>query len=221
MLRKWIEEIRNKTDLYKIESWKYQISGNVIEISILPAYLKDKKKYRCAVISVGRVLKALTCKLEQRDSNFHVQSFPTLENPGVVASIRIDESRELVQKPASFMSKSFEEKDPEILLHELAREYQLEIVKIQGSDILERTGLNQEDFNSWFGLFSAHNNPFTWLNIGYWKESFQDDCHNQFPSREYKVIDFCDAGYEDQSLFKQNNRFLHSIIGLNTSVPAG
>lgn len=220
MLKKWIEEIRKKPNLYKIESWKYQISGNVIEISILPAYLKDKIDYRCSVIAVGQVLKALMCKLEQQQSNFHIQSFPTLENPAVVASVRMDESREFIRQSSSESKDSYKKIDPEILLNKLAKEYQLEIEDISDSSILETSGLNQESFNAWFGLFSANNNPFTWLNIGYLKECFQADCHNQFPEREYKIVDFCKDDFVNEKLHKQKNNYLHTIIGLKTKVAA-
>lgn len=220
MLKKWIDEIRKHPDLYKTDSWKYHISGNVIEISILPIHLKDKNAYRCAVIAVGRVLKALSCKIEKQQSNFHIQSFPTLENPAVVASIRMDENREFLRNPALANNKSLKKNAPEKLIRTLAKQYQLDIRQIQKQDSLQMNGLNYNEFNSWFALYSTFNNPFTWLNVGYWKESFQNECYDQTPTRDFRVIDFChDNNNEDKPDIEiPQNKYLQSVIGLNVTV---
>lgn len=219
MLKNWIVEIRKHPDLYKTNSWKYHISGNVIEISILPEFLKDKYTYRCSVIAVGQVLKALSCYIEKQKFNFHIQSFPTLENPGVVASIRMDENSEFIQNSGLSNNKSLKKSEPEKMIQTLARQYQLDIQQIQQPDTLNINGVTCNDFKQWFALYSTFNNPFTWLNIGYWKESIQNDCHDQLPPREFRIIDFClDAEKEKPSLKIPENKYLQSIIGINATV---
>lgn len=222
MLKKWIEEIRKHSNLYKTDSWKYHISGNVIEISILPAYLKDKNNYRCSVIAVGQVLKALSCYIERNQSNFHIQSFPSLENPGVVASIRIDVNSTFVRNSTPSKDKSHKKSDPEKIIQTLARQYQLDIKQIEQTEILQGNGLSSSDFELWFALYSTFNNPFTWLNVGYWKESIQNDCHDHLSPNEFRVIDFCvDDEAEKPNLQSSKNRYLQSLIGLNSTVTTG
>lgn len=222
MLKKWIDEIREKTDLYKTDSWKYHISGNVIELSILPVYLKDKSSYRCSVITVGQVLKALSCYIEQQQYNFHIQSFPSLENPEIVASIRMDGDNTFLQCSDETNKRSLNQIKPQKIVQTLARQYQLDITKIENPAELQFEGINVADFNSWFVLYSTFNNPFTWLNIGYWKESIQNDCHDQFSIQEFKIIDFCDDACEDQSDMKiPKNKYAQSLIGINQEITTG
>lgn len=222
MLKKWIEEIRNHPDLYKTDSWKYHISGNVIEISVLPTHLKNKQTYRCAVIAVGQVMKALSCCIEKRKSNFHIQTFPTLENPGVVASIRMDENSEFVRNSKPANNQSLNNSNPESILQTLASQYQLNIEKIQDSNQLKVVDVNTSEFNVWLGLYSISNNPFTWLNIGYWKESVLKDCYEKLLPHEVKVVDFCDDAHGEQlDQLTAGTRYLQSIIGLDAKVTAG
>lgn len=220
MLKKWIEEIREHPVLYKTDSWKYHISGNVIEISILPAHLKDRYAYRCAVIAVGQVLKALSCYIEKQKSNFHIQSFPSLENPAVVASVRIDENRGFLRKPVSAKNNSLKSSKPEVAVQKLAKQYQLDIQEIQEPGKIQGGGINSSDFKLWFILYSAFNNPFTWLNIGYWKESIQNDCADLLPPREFTILDFCEDHKEEHlNVEVPNNKYLQCIIGINSTIP--
>lgn len=222
MLKKWIDEIREKPDIYKTDSWKYHISGNAIELSILPVYLKNKSSYRCSVIAVGQVLKALSCYIEQHQSNFHIQSFPSLENPEIVASIRMDGKNALLQNSDEAKKRTLKKIQPEHIVQTLAKQYQLDIKKIENPDELQLENINFAEFDSWFILYSTFNNPFTWLNIGYWKESIQNDCHDQFSIEKYKITDFCDNADREQSHIEiPKNKYLQSLIGTNLKVQAG
>ncbi|MDX1641177.1 MAG: hypothetical protein R3220_05740 [Balneolaceae bacterium] len=218
MLKKWIDEIRKKPDLYKTNSWKYSISGNVIELSILPVYMKDRDTYRCAVIAVGQVLKALSETIEQHQSQFHIQSFPSIETPEIVASLRMDinSGTKNHSKPAS--KKISKEIDPESVVSAFARQYQLNLQVID-SPANKVEELKNLDFNTWFILYSTFNNPFTWLNVGYWKEAVENEFLKESQLSGYKIINLCDDELSEKpDLQVPKNKYLQSVIGLNAGV---
>lgn len=216
MLKKWIDEIQGKPDLYKTNCWKYHISGNVIELSILPVYLKEKKAYRCSVISIGQVLKVLSCKIEQHQANFHIQSFPSLENPEIVASIRMDQTSDFIRNAKSKKDGSVKKRGSITnRIKVLAREYQLDIKTVESTTELNIEYLPFDQYNRWLALYSTFNNPFTWLNIGYFKEALLKDCYNDFTLKNLHFSDFCsnkDNHITDLQL--PDNKYLQSLVGI-------
>lgn len=218
MLRRWIEEIRKQPDLYKTDCWKYHVSGNTLELSVLPAYMKDRDLYRCSVIVVGQVLKALSFKIEKKQSNFHIQSFPSIENPGLVATIRMDESTKAAKK--SNLKNNHHQKNTSLkkAMSELANQYHLQILKVNETSKLHLAETDIADYKYWFILYSNLNNPFMWLNVGYWKENIRNDFQHLRSLEEYKIIDFCNAVGKKQSCEEiPENVYLQSIIGMNTA----
>lgn len=216
MLKKWIDKIRNQPNLYKSEAWKYHISGNVIEISILPVFLKDRKSYRCSVIAIGQVLKSLSCRIEKRESNFHIQSFPSLENPGLVATLRMDEHSSFSRSTNHKRLTSLKECTPAVTISTLAKQHQLEIQELTEPIEFQSEDLNFDDYHSWFALYSSFNNPFIWLNIGYLKESIQHDCHNLLGIQESTFVDCCSTLEDEKPILQApENKYFQSIIGVN------
>lgn len=213
MLKRWIDEIRKQSDLYATDSWKYLISGNSVEFSIVPVYIQDKKNYRCSVIAVGQVLKTLSCYLEQRHCHYHIQSFQNLDNPGLVATLRMDESNSISIRNLKNQQKyrSLKNSQPESAIRTLAKQYKLDIREISEPFM----DANLKDCSLCFALYSTYNNPFTWLNIGYWKETIQNDCHHLLPPQEYKIIDFFKV--EEEKPFENQNKYLQFVIGIKPS----
>lgn len=217
MLKKWIDEIRNQPELYKSECWKYHLSGNAVEISILPAYLKKKMLYRCSVIAVGQVLQALAKKIEGKHLNFHIQSFPNLENPAIVATIRTDQKGNFTNQNGFLRPHSIEQKDFYTSLRNLSEHYQFTLKKVESPlDIELEAEISFENYKNWFVIYSTHNNPFTWLNVGYLKESIKN-LNSVSSANVCKVFDLCLLSIEQQSKSKiSENEYLQSLVGIQS-----
>jgi hypothetical protein len=224
MLKKWIDEVRVQSDLYKSDCWKYHLSGNVIELSVLPAYMKQKESYRCSVIAVGQVLQALSTKIEQEDLNFHIQSFPSLENPEIVASIRMDEKGEFTGKLSSQEEKRSEPESASDVICNLAKEFQLETKVVDILDPQLSKEIPFKDYNTWLIVQSVFNNPFTWLKIGYLVESLRNKYFYQSEENEdLYIADLCSSDIDQYpDLGIPENKYLQSLIGIQpANISAG
>lgn len=223
MLKKWIDEIRTQPDLYKSECWKYHLSGNVIEISILPEYLKKKRLYRCSVIAVGQVLKALSNKIEEHHLNFHIQSFPNLENAEIVATIRTDEKVKSIQSSEKAEKIISQSKDIVSTLKDYTKKYQFKVREIENPnelDIVDKPSFKEK--KSWYVIYSAHNNPFTWLNVGYLKESLRNEgLHVEADT--ITLYDLCVINKKKTADFQiSKEEYLQTLIGIETeNISAG
>lgn len=223
MLKKWIDEIRTQSNLYKADCWKYHLSGNVIELSILPAYMKQNESYRCSVIAVGQVLNALSKKIEKEHLNFHIQSFPNLENPEIVATIRTDEKNEFTGNSKWKEKKESQEQDTIAMIKTLAKRYRLDVQQVEKSSKTKLNEISLKNYSVWMVLYSTFNNPFTWLNIGYLKELLRDEFSESTPSEYLCIVDFCSIDYEQYpNLQIPENKYIQSLIGIQpTNTPAG
>ena len=212
MLKKWIEEIRDQPDLYKSNCWKYHLSGNVIEFSIMPAYMKRKKSYRCSVIAIGQVLNALSRKIEEEQLNFHIQSFPNLENPEIVATIRSDLKNDFTDCSQAKKINGRQKQDTLSIIHSHAKKYQLDMQTIENTLDLDSQIIPFDDYLNWIVLYSSYNNPFTWLNIGYLTESLRSDFSYTSKPEHLCIFDFCSLDKEKSSKYKLvKSSFLNSF----------
>ncbi len=191
MLEKWILEIRGNADTYLSHTWKYQLSGNTVEFSVLRPFIKDKEAYRCAIIAIGRVLKVLSEKIEGCSSHFLIQSFPTIENPEIIASIRMVKNSYPDQKKVlpdeNSENNTFEEN-----LTYLTEFYQLKLERPDPST-MSKFGVdpNKMGTHKWHLITSKYDNPFTWLNVGYWQESVVECYYKADCESPEIIIDFC------------------------------
>lgn len=190
MLKDWILNIKKSGHHFCSDVWKYRISGNVIELSVSPQLIKKQREYRCAIITIGQILKDLSIKVERTGSSYHIQSFPNLEAPEIIASIRMEHRTGNSKDPFPVLEKEIFEYSIEEKLFSITKKYQFDIVK---SDIPLRMSLNLESFENktWFVMTSKHDNPFTWLNLGSWKASMQSN-GQVIPYKEsIFVFEFC------------------------------
>jgi hypothetical protein len=191
MLKEWILNIQQDSDHYCSETWKFHISGNVLELSILPQFTKNKQIYRSSVITIGQVLRAISCKIEDAESHFLIQSFPSIESPEIIASIRMDKN--------SYHNDSFPSCDPEydstsILsrIEVVSGLYQFTLMESDPPDDKFIPEGMDKNSHSWYALTSKFDNPFTWLNVGYWKETMLRGCREGVNTHESAtLIDFC------------------------------
>ena len=172
MLKDWILNIKDKSHFFHSNDWKYRISGNVLEFYVPPELVNQKRKYRCAVITIGQILRSISNKAEKSGAACIIQSFPSLEAPEIIASIRIEDRVENSENPFPILKKELFNYLGEERLRAISKTYHFDIIK---SDKPFETNLNFQSFENktWFIITSKQDNPFTWLNLGNWKESLQ------------------------------------------------
>ncbi len=215
MLKKWIDEIRTQSDLYKSECWKYHLSGNVLELSILPIYQKEKELYRCSVIAVGQVLSALSKKIEEQNLNFHIQSFPSLENPEIVATIRTDEKGNFSNHNRLVDINLEDYQNLAKTLHELVEKHQFSLDKAKDFSKIDTGGdIPFKGYDAWYVISSAHNNPFTWLKVGYLKESLRN-FSSHLPADSLATFDLCsDRQIHQVNLQISEHEYIQFVVGI-------
>lgn len=216
MLRKKLQYIKTREERYQCACWKYNFSGQYLELSILPAHLKDREKYRCAVIHIGQVIEALRVEIEKAGYRYHIQSFPNLEDAGLVASIRLE------KKGEQFFQKSDKDTSETIDLEatqntfakisKLADHQELVLANNETGEIeLPELPVETQD-REVFTLLSKYDNPFSWLRVGYWKESTLRKLTADNGSDRFLLFDFCRE--IDRKLFYTKYSDTHFIQGL-------
>tara|TARA_R100001143_G_scaffold52481_1_gene47632 strand:- start:15308 stop:15958 length:651 start_codon:yes stop_codon:yes gene_type:complete len=190
MLKEWILHIKKRSHLFCSDEWKYRVSGNVADFSVEPQLLKKHREYRCAVITIGQILKELTIKIEKSGSGYHIQSFQNLEAPEIIASIRIVEQAEYSKDPFPVLEEEIFDYSGEEKLRSITKKYQFDIVQ---ADQPLKMSLNLKSFEnkSWYVMTSKHDNPFTWLNLGSWKTSMQSNGQVIPNGKSIFIFEFC------------------------------
>lgn len=190
MLKDWILNIKKSSLHFCSDEWKYRVSGNVVELSVAPQLINNQKDYRCAVITIGQILKDLSIKIERSGSSYHIQSFPNLEAPEIIASIRMEEQIGNSKDPFPVLEKEVFEFSGEEKLRSITKIYQFDIVK---TDIPLKMDLDLQSFEkkSWYVMTSKHDNPFTWLNLGSWKASMQSNGQVIPNKASIYIFEFC------------------------------
>lgn len=220
MLKSWIENIRSERKGYGSHYWKYQLSANFLELSVLPSYQKNREHYRCAVIYIGRTLQALTSLMEKKRVQYLIQTFPNLEDSKLVATIRItppkngDSSRpvELLTEANSDIEDVFELMEKKAQIHQL----QLEEVPSDISTLLP--GSSQSPEMRSFVITTNLDNPFTWLKTGYWIEVIHQTLNSKPDNSPPLVTHFCSdkSNLEELTLELNNKKFIQALVSLKT-----
>lgn len=170
MLKTWIEHIKTEPDHYGAEYWKYHTSNNMLELLVKKEYIQQENDYREAIISIGKVLQALRQKLNSEGLQHHIQSFPNLDDSGLIAAIRIFTSR---LSTSEFTPPQKTTTDPGLLMTALkkcAEANQLTLQKMKQNNLPEVVIPSPAKKYIWYALCADHDNPFTWLRVGYWQE---------------------------------------------------
>lgn len=216
MLRRWIENIKTQQVRYECACWKYNYSGQLLELSVQPTHQNNREKYRCAVVHIGQVIKALTSKLEQSGYRYHTQSFPNLDDPSLVASVRVEKKGDDFFQPKNSDEPVALElqnsEDTFTKISALANQEQLTLANNEHENI-ELPQLPVDTTNrDIFTLLSTCDNPFTWLHVGYWKESVFQSIKTD-PDR-ILLFDFCKE--IERKLFYTTFNETHYIQGVIT-----
>ncbi|MEX0944735.1 MAG: hypothetical protein WDZ38_03610 [Balneolaceae bacterium] len=190
MLHEWILQIREDSHYYCSETWKYRISGNVLELSVPLEYTRKKEIYRCSVITVGQILKSLSCKIDQTGSHYLIQSFPNLESPALIASIRMEDQLIKNVDPFPTLPEKCDFESEKSKLITLSQKYQFELTQIEMPAQLQPF-TNEDPNRHWFALTTTSDNPFIWLKLGNWKETILKNCNNELNIESPRIVDFC------------------------------
>jgi hypothetical protein len=168
MLKSWIEQFKIEPEHYGCKLWKYHVSNNMLELFVKKEFIHKEEEYRKAVISIGKILQALRHKLQNAGYQHHIQSFPNIDDPALIAAVRF------FNPPETRVKKSQKTQPDTRLIVEALQNFasanQLSLKQLKQSQ-LSRFVLpdSNSDFN-WFALCADHDNPFIWLRVGYWAE---------------------------------------------------
>jgi len=222
MLKIWIEHIKNKPDHYGVVYWKYNVSGNILELSIQKEYLEQEDEFRKAVISIGKVLQALRHKLTDEGYQYHVQTFPNLDNSALIAAVRIlsktaDKNSSTCPNPDTTIQ---DEKLLQVNLESFARANQLTLHKIKSSDLSDVVIPAPDRNFSWYALCANNNNPFIWLRVGYWQE-YMSCLENCLKTDFLVVTDTVICSNRLILTSSVNSRFVQLLLGIPKEVAAG
>lgn len=190
MLKDWILNIKENSHYFHTNKWKYRISGNVLEFYVTPELVNQKREYRCAVITVGQILRSISNKAEKSGSACIIQSFPSLEAPEIIASIRVEDRVENSENPFPILNEELFNYSGEEKLRAISELYHFDIVK---SDSPFETKLNFHSLENkaWYVISSKQDNPFTWLNLGSWKETLQYISPAAMNIESIHIFDLC------------------------------
>lgn len=210
-MKKWIDEIRMESVHYGTELWKYHISGTVLELSINSPHHLNKRKYRDAVIKIGMAIQALSFKIENAGCSYLIQSFPSLEDIRIVATIRITGE----QTPLSVPSNEDSATTLFDVMQNLAEKYQFELNHVDEQSLPEELVKKHSSDVKWYSLTSQYNNPFTWLKIGNWQELVYYSIEKSGIKKNSIFFIECPDSFE---CFKKDstvlNRFVQTLIAI-------
>ncbi|MCC5914404.1 MAG: hypothetical protein JJU46_08535 [Balneolaceae bacterium] len=153
--------------------WRIQESGTYVEFSVDPAHTKMRESYRSSVLHIGRALQALQNSAQREGIPHHIQSFPNLENSSIIAVLRLSEH---IRKSRSDQYQNGSDQPvsgtPLETMERVATNLQLKVQKTgPDSPLVKKSEVFQSgQHENLVVLQSKTDNPFTWLNTGYWME---------------------------------------------------
>jgi hypothetical protein len=215
MLQKLIKEIKNEQLNAGSNKWTYRASGNVLELLVLPQFVHNKKAFRCSVISAGQALAALKTQYNKAAEELFIQTFPNIENPQVICSIRVDDSgyskSDTAPEPVIFKNKCSSIDD---YLQKTAENFHLSTQSAYLPDEAIKLISASSRFNHTYIFVSKLDNPFTWLNVGYCKEAVSQYMKLHEPDKPFFLYHFSHQREEfKKHTDLKNGTHLQGIIG--------
>jgi len=217
MLKKWIEQIKKSPEHYGVKYWKYSYSNNMLELSVNKDYQQDETDYRKAIVSIGRVLYTLRQNFTKSGMQNHIQIFPNFDDSALIAAIR-------TFSPSSAETKKTTEEQPDCsdagLILDGLKNYaianQLHLDQLTSSDmnILQVPKTNENV--AWFALCADHENPYTWLRVGYWSE-YLFSLKSKYQNCILVIEDSEKINTRVLPKSNANKRFVQLVVGLSQS----
>src|SRR5690625_2246482 len=171
LLKNMIDEIRSDSSGCNTELWHNRDAGNTLELTVQLSSRRDRKGYRTAVISAGQAIRTLTSRLEELGHYTLIQSFPSLEHPELVASVRLydtygsEKGKSAAQTAAESMGSC-----TELLSHlkKVAASNELNLLSAPEEPTLKDDPACQPA--DIYLLTTLFDSPFYWLKTGSWRE---------------------------------------------------
>ena len=178
-LKKWIDEIRAESKEYAAGSWMCRYSGDTAEFIVHPHVVYHPDRFKHTVIRIGMILTRLSKQMEEAGYIFHVQTFPSLEDLKIVASIRLNVN--LSQGNQTSIRNSNGTRNPDAAeaekprysagyLKKRAQHHRLKMVPVTNTDELPQFSNASDSGSKWYLIGSSHDNPFNWLHVGFFAE---------------------------------------------------
>jgi len=169
MLTPIIHKIRDRIEHNESSFWNYRVSGNQIELIVVPNYLNEPEKYRRAVIKAGRALQEIQLTIESEGNKAMVQTFPSIDETQLVATVRIIKEENPPVK--GFLPKFNQTKGEQF--KSIANQFGMFISVFDCSLVSKIDELHipeyfsdPENCEQVYILQSMRENPFIWLKTG-------------------------------------------------------
>lgn len=176
MLAELIKSITTSADRPDIALWDFRISGNILELSVIPDYNTNPDKYRMGIIQAGQVLYAIERLAVSSGQLAQIQSFPNIEASQLVALVRLHRSYDSFHKTHPNGLHQDLNTPVITLLKSIASHYGLFFQNQNGKELsrlLDIFHTDQKKIESggyFYSLCSTMDNPFLWLKTGQWIE---------------------------------------------------
>lgn len=222
MLTPIIHKIKDRIEYHKPSLWNYRISGNQIELIVVPNYLREPEKYRRAIINAGRALQEIQLLIESEGNKAMVQTFPSIDETQLVATIRIiKEGISTIKGFSPALNQTRQEQ-----FKSIANQFGMYISVFDCSLVSKIEVLNiPEYFNDpdnceqVYILQSMRENPFIWLKTGMCLnriESVIQKTSNMNMSYNFNIP----AEYREMlPVIEQKSRYNQAIIFTKKRVP--
>lgn len=176
MLSSIIQNISEHSDRYGTFLWKFHISGDMLEIYVKPTYRNKPDQFRQAVICIGQVIQAVKDKVTSKGLRIQIQSFPSLHEKHLVAIVRIRKAK--INNATKENNLILNLHQPVIpLLNDISSQYGMILkpmptIPPENAELEKYLSLcsDKHSGRQTLVLCSKTNNPFVWLETGYWKE---------------------------------------------------
>jgi hypothetical protein len=222
MLTPIIHKIKDRIEKSRSSLWNYRISGNQIELIVVPNYLKEPERYRRAIINAGRALQEIQLTIESEGDKAMIQTFPSIDETQLVATIRIlKDDYSTVKGFSPVLDQTKQD-----LFKSIANQFGLFISVFDCSLVSKIEALNIPDYFSdpdncekVFILQSMRENPFIWLKTGMCLnriETIIQKGSNTELTYNFKIP----AEYREMlPVIEQKSRFNQAIIFTRKRVP--
>ncbi|MEX0660975.1 MAG: hypothetical protein WD381_08125 [Balneolaceae bacterium] len=163
-MQKFIRVLQKRRLQTSPNYWAYSVSGNIIELKIIPTFKKEPEKYRIGVIQAGSIIQYFRLMFMDCENPPLIQIFPSIMENELIAIIRFSSLNTNLKNPSLSLQKKTK-KDPLQIDQSLFRILELP----QSSELIF---IDIPKNSQALCIFSE--NPFTWLTVGYQAEIIQD-----------------------------------------------
>jgi hypothetical protein len=211
LLKKRIEEIRAMGEDYASGYWTCRTTTDMAEFRVNTPIIYKKEKFKHTVIKIGMILSSLSWILEQEKIPYHIQTFPLLEDLSIIAVIRFNVNLNRVSDIKGKHNPDAENGYSSLLHYarKRANQFMFELLPVTAANSLDRINSNSD----WYLLGSNHNNPFTWLNVGYLAEELQNHTPADVEKRPQFLSGLTLQTLTEKPVVKNSPEFVHAYIG--------